>query len=515
MIHITEKTIQSFWEDYPNFEKACGEFYAGERKPGQYKGISGRFGSYGEHGAKSSMIRLRFTGGIVNRAHMAFVADLIKKYDIRMVKFTTGSCLQLHHLSREAVLAIYKAALDAGIYCAGAGGDNPRNITASPLRGLTDREYFDVSPYVDVTASYVISRIPEWKLPRKWKTAFSGGFENDAHATLKDLGFVARADGKFDVYSGGGMGSISPKTALLVAEGVDQADILYYVEGFGHFYEDYGDHEHRGMARSRHIRDRIGDEEYKRILMEYVTKAHEKNLAFIPVPQTITKTGPVTAAPSDARIHPQKQQGLYYVEYHPLGGRPYPATFVKLLTYLSGVDAAELRVNTDETAFLVNLTAEEAEQAAALTAEDHCSTNLEHSVTCVGSGICQQGMRYSLGLLNLIIRYFKEKGLDFNALPPLHISGCPSTCTINRANALGFRGAVKRTEKGMEPAYLIQAGGSSTLHHEFLADDLCLMTERNIPLFLEEVVKTLDGADFVSWYKDHKDEFLAMAEKYE
>ncbi len=515
MIHISEETKQAYMKDFPAFEEACRNFYAGELKPAKYKGISGKFGSYGQHGAKLSMIRLRFTGGIVNRDQMAFLADVIEKTPIKMLKFTTGSSLQLHHLREQEVLDLYKACLEQGIYCYGAGGDNPRNITASPLRGLTDQEYFDVSPYVDAVGSYALKIMPNLHLSRKWKTAISGGFENDAHATLKDLGFVATKDGKFDVYSGGGMGSISPKLGLLIAEGVEPADILYYMEGFSHFYEDYGDHEHRGLARSRHIRDRIGDEKYKEILLDYVAKAHEKDLSFEVEDMAVKKTGPVGEAPANPRIHAQKQQGLYYVEFHPLGGRPRPSTMKAIFSYLAGIDAAEFRINTDETAYMVNLTAEEAEKAAALTEEDHKSTNLERSITCVGSGICQQGMRYSLGLLKLIMDHFKEKGISFNALPPLHISGCPSTCTINRAAEIGFRGAVKRTEQGMEPAYILYAGGSSTLYHEKLTEDLYLMTERNIPLFLEDIVGKLNGGDFSEWYEDHKDEFLATAEKYE
>ena len=40
---------------------------------------------------------------------------------------------------------------------------------------------------------------------RKLKVGFSNGPANETHATFRDLGFVGREDGNFDVYSAGGL----------------------------------------------------------------------------------------------------------------------------------------------------------------------------------------------------------------------------------------------------------------------------------------------------------------------
>lgn len=42
---------------------------------------------------------------------------------------------------------------------------------------------------------------------RKLKVCFSNSPANLPHATYRDLGFAARADGRFDVYSAGGLGN--------------------------------------------------------------------------------------------------------------------------------------------------------------------------------------------------------------------------------------------------------------------------------------------------------------------
>lgn len=172
MTQISETAKEKIRSQFPVFQEAARAFYAKELAPGKYKGTSGKFGSYGERGANSSMLRLRFSGGAIDQAHMAFLAQAIDKYHVTLAHFTTGEALQLHHLQEQEVLGLYQDCFDHGIYCAGAGGDNPRNITASPLHGVEKGEPFDMTPAIRAAANFVISLIPELKLPRKYKISF-------------------------------------------------------------------------------------------------------------------------------------------------------------------------------------------------------------------------------------------------------------------------------------------------------------------------------------------------------
>lgn len=261
MTQITKETKEEISRRFPQFVEATQAFYAKELPPAKYKGTSGKFGSYGERGAHSSMLRLRFSGGAIEPAHIAFLKDVLDRYDIDLVHFTTGEALQLHHLGEKEVLALYQECFDHGIYCVGAGSDNPRNITASPLHGVAPGEYFDMTPYIKAAANFVINCIPKLNLPRKYKISFSSGLDNEGHATFKDLGFVARPDHKFDVYAGGGFGLNGSRFGILIDEGVDPLDISYYILGYGRdVYMKYGDYEHRGQNRSRFILTKLGDD---------------------------------------------------------------------------------------------------------------------------------------------------------------------------------------------------------------------------------------------------------------
>ena len=517
MISISNETKESIQTLYPDFEKALHAFFKGELPANQYKGISGKFGSYAERGGKSGMIRLRFPGGTINHKHMQFLLNEIQKHDVKIIHFTTGEAIQLHGLSGETILSLYQEAFNNGIYCIGGGGDNPRNVTASPLRGIDPKEYFDITPYVYAASAFAISLIPKLHLPRKYKIGISNGTDNEGHVTFKDLGFLAKPNGTFDVYAAGGLGAANPQLGVKVGTDVAPTDILYYIDAFPQLFMKYGDYKNRGKNRSRFIATNLGAEEFAKIFQEFLAESKKQDLSFTPMDTTIAKTGPVDVTPTNPRIHTQKQTGLYYVSYHPLAGTAKKDVFLELLTYLKDVDGAEIRLNADETLYAVNLTAAEAEKVAAITANDTAKNTFESSVSCIGAAICQHGIRDSHGLLIRTIEDFRKDGVDTTHLPQLHLSGCPSSCAVQQISAIGFRGAAKKVDGKMEPAFTLYVGGDYTATKESLADTAGTLTEAQIPDFLKELAGILNAADedFTVWYPQHTEDFLALVKKYD
>ena len=201
------------------------------------------------------MLRLRMTAGRVTKEKLRFVADSIRGYKVSKAHFTTCQTIQFHDLGPEAVCGIMEQALDAGIVTMGGGGDYPRNVMCSPLSGVEQDEYFDVLPWAEAAGAYLMNFIKAKKMPRKLKVGFSNSPKNLTHATYRDLGFVAREDGKFDVYSAGGLGN-NPRFGVKVAEAVLPEDICYYIKAMWLTFTAYGDYENRGRARTRYMQAR-------------------------------------------------------------------------------------------------------------------------------------------------------------------------------------------------------------------------------------------------------------------
>ena len=491
---------QSWKADLPVFQEATRRFYAGDASVKEYKGISGGFGSYAQKGGKASMLRLRTPGGRLNREKLAFVARCVRQYGVDKLHFTTCQTIQLHDLQPDVLFAIMEEALDVGIVTRGGGGDFPRNAMVSPLSGVEPGEYFDVMPWAEAASEYLMTFIKAQKMPRKLKVGFSNGPANLPHVTFRDLGFAARPDGTFDVYSAGGLG-LNPKLGLKVSEAVPPCEILFHIRAMWELFLAHGNYENRAKARTRYMQDTLGAEGYMAAYRETLAKvkAEHPELVLEVSPAPIPKTGDGSSA-AGRRILAQKQEGLYAVHYHPLGGCPAPEQMAALSDLLSGMPGAELRLAPDESAYIVNLTGQEAMAVAELTA-DSARDLFETSVACIGASICQQGVGDSQKLLRDCVEAVRAAHLKDGALPQIHISGCPSSCGTHQIGVIGFHGGVKVIDKAPTPAFTLHLYGSDRQGQERFGKQVGMLLARDIPSFLVRLGRTVEasGLDFDAW----------------
>ncbi|MGN0708565.1 MAG: nitrite/sulfite reductase [Faecalibacterium sp.] len=494
---------QSWKQELPAFREKTEAFYNGEVDKMAYKGFSGLYGSYAQRGGKASMLRLRMTAGRVTPAKLAFTAKALREYNVEKLHFTTCQTIQLHDLQADAVCSIMEQALDAGIVTLGGGGDFPRNVMCSPLSGTQAGEYFDVLPWAEQAADYLMHFIKAEKMPRKLKVGFSNSPANLTHATYRDLGFAARPDGTFDVYSAGGLGN-NPRFGVKVAEAVEPEKILYYIKAMWLTFRAYGNYENRGKARTRYMQEVCGGPEgyaqaYQQKLAEVFAS---EDLTLPALPQQPAPAGDSSAAPENPRVMAQKQPGLYTVAWHPIGGQPKPETFCAVADAICGMGgAAEMRLAPDEGAYLVNLTGAQAAQILALTEKDTAHSLFETSVSCIGASICQVGVRDSQALLSASVSAVREAGIPDGALPQIHISGCPSSCGTHQTGAIGFRGGVKSVDKKPLPAFVLYVSGSDRQGQETMGRELGSILEERIPEFLVELGKTVAaaGMNYSDW----------------
>ena len=501
------------------FRAKTDAFYAGQMEKAAYKGFSGYFGSYAQRGAAASMLRMRMPAGRVSGPRLAFVADVLRRYQLRRLHFTTCQTIQLHDLAPQALYAIMEAALEAGIVVLGGGGDYPRNVMCSPLAGADPAEYWDVTPWAEAAGAYLLRFLHTEKMPRKLKVGFSSSPQNLCHATYRDLGFAAREDGLFDVYSAGGLGN-NPKLGVKVAEGVAPDQILYYIKAMWLTFRAYGNYENRAKARTRYMQEALGGPEayaaaFRQKLSE-VYQTEDLTLTGVETP-AMTKTGvPDESLPAHPRVLAQKQPGLYAVAWHPIGGMPDPAVFCQVSDAMQTMQDAELRLSPDEGAYLVNLNAEEARTLLAMTEGNTAHSLFETSVACIGAGTCQVGLRDSQALLADCVAAVRAARLPDGALPQIHISGCPSSCGTHQTGALGFRGAAKVRDGRPQPAFTLFAGGCSRQGHETMGREIGIMLWENIPAFLVALGQTVAaaGQDYAAWYAANPSAIDTLAARY-
>lgn len=303
------------------------------------------------------------------------------------------------------------------------------------------------------------------------------------------------------MYSAGGLGN-NPRFGVKVAEGIDPNRILYYIKAMWLTFRAYGNYENRGKARTRYMQEVLGGaENYKKAYLEKLDEviASGDDLTLNITPAPVAKTGDGTTA-SGPRVLPQKQDGLYTVVWHPVGGQPAMDELCALSDLLQDIPAAEMRLAPDEAAYIVNLTGAEAEKVIAAT--PHSAQSLfETSVSCIGGATCQVGMRDSQGLLAACVAAVREAALPDGALPQIHISGCASSCGTHQTGAIGFRGASRLVDGKPQSAFTLFVGGQDRQGCEAMGRELGAMLEGDIPAFLVALGKAVaaSGMDYAAW----------------
>ena len=535
---MNQSLMTEFKEDLKDFREMTEKFYAKEVSVKDYKGFSGGFGSYAQRGGEASMLRLRMPGGRITKEKLKFLADAIAAYDVRRVHLTTCQTVQFHDLGMKAVCDIMEQAMEVGIVTRGGGGDFPRNVMVSPLSGVEQGEYFDVLPYAERAGDYLMGMIKTVKLPRKLKVGFSNSPANVTHATFRDLGFMAKENGLFDVYSAGGLGN-NYKMGVKVAEDVKPEEVLYYVEAMVRTFTTYGNYESRAKSRTRYMQETLGVEGYKKAYQEKlievkaefkdslliigssVSAEQESNTeeSVVNIKEQESPLKNVAAYPqaesASERVIAQKQAGLYAVAYHPIGGMVPAQKFEEIYEVIKNAVKAEVRVAPDETLYIINLNAQQAEKIHKITA-DGAKNLFETSVSCIGSTVCQIGLRDSQGLLASIVEAVEPYHFADGVLPRIHISGCPSSCGTHQIGKLGFRGASKSVNGKAEPAFAFYVNGQDTQGEERFGEEWGVMLATDIPKFFVKLgtVISEEKVSYEQWYKKNMDTLRNIAEPY-
>ena len=513
-----EKLKEVLYGEIEGFRKVGHKFINGELNLMQFKHASGGFGVYAHKGGKDFMIRLRIPSGITNVSEMNKVYEFTKKYGLETIHFTTRQAIQLHGLSIDEICDLMKEAVDNNIYTRGAGGNFPRNVAISPLSGVEKGEAFDVTPYAVEVGNYFLERIYTYKLPRKLKVSFSSNEKDEAHCTVQDLGFLAvNKDGKeyFEVYLGGGLGQ-NPRKAVKHRELIEPKEVLYYVEAMVRLFMAEGDYTNKNKARVRYIVERLGEEEFLNCYEKHVKEVkNDKSLAIEVKPKVYNKKGIKTNV-ENSRLVEQKQEGLYSIYLHPIGGQLLVKDLRVILDLIEKFEDVEIRLSMSEGAYFRNLNGTEAEELLKLTEEMSAKTDFEQSVSCIGVPTCQVGLCNSQGTLHDVLNYFKDNNGRLDILPKIHFSGCGNSCGVHQISGIGFTGKKKRVGDVVEECFTLFVNGAYGIEKTRLGEPYADIQSSRIPEFLFRLSKKVEesGISFEEYLTNKADEFKGLVEEY-
>ncbi len=510
---------ENFNDHIREFQEIGRKFVDGTISSGEFKASSGGMGVYAQRGGKEFMIRLRILCGVIDINTLRLIKDLANDHALKYIHLTTRQAIQLHDLQFDEIINIMNKSLENNLYTRGGGGHFPRNVSLSPLSGV-EKEAFDVTPYALLVNKYFVSRMNTYKLPRKFKVAFSNNEKDTANASIADLGFLAvKQENKelFQVFIGGSLGAGSG-ISVPYDDLVEPADVLVHVEALLSLFVEEGDYENKGKARIRFIVKRMGEEGFLKCYKKHLEKVKQtQNLEFeLKNDEEINSLVKDNEKIEHINVIPQKQEGFYTVVLHPKGGLLKTEDVKYIVDFLENIPLAQVRLSMEESMYIRNLTAAEAKELLALTKGLRKTTRLSRSICCIGIPTCQIGIQDSQSLLTTILNTFEEKGLTKDILPALHISGCLNSCSRHPVSELGFHGKKKRVKEQSEDVYTLHIGGKVSQNDTHLAKEYGDLLATTIPEFLLELAMKLEEnkKEFNEYILTQKEEFEAILKKY-
>ncbi|HET7312762.1 NirA family protein [Salinisphaera sp.] len=260
------------------------------------------------------MCRLRLPGGIFSSHQFRGVADLAQSYGGGYAHVTTRCNLQIREIGAGDPLKVLMGLYDLGIINRGAGADNVRNITGSPLAGIDPQELIDTTDLARAMHHHILHHREFNGLPRKFNIAFDSGGRVSALEGTNDVGFVAvmpKNDGPlprrpyFRLLLGGitGHRDFARDTGVMLEadECVAVASAVLKV------FLANGDRTSRDTARLKYLLDRWGFEPF----MAEVQKHLPFTLRRYPLARCEARA-PVQKA-GHVGVHDQAQRGRRYV----------------------------------------------------------------------------------------------------------------------------------------------------------------------------------------------------------
>lgn len=138
-----------------------------------------------------ALARVRIPGGHLTAGQLRTVANLAGTYGSGKIDLTNRANIQIRGLRANNTQDIADTLRDCGLLCANPDVDRARNITASPLAGIDDTEFTDVTQLVDQLDDALQNLASTYQLSPKFAFVIDGGGRTSLANIGHDMGFFA------------------------------------------------------------------------------------------------------------------------------------------------------------------------------------------------------------------------------------------------------------------------------------------------------------------------------------
>jgi sulfite reductase (ferredoxin) len=471
-------------QDIIDLEKKIRLFREGAISDEKFRSLRLARGVYGQRQPGVQMVRIKLPYGKMTLQQWHRITEISDEYATSNLHLTTRQDVQIHYVSLERTPEMWaKLELD-DITIREACGNTVRNVTASDRAGIDPEEPFDVTPYADATFRYFLRNPVSQEMGRKIKISFSASEKDTAWSFMHDFGMIPKIkiiDGKevrgFKVLVGGGLGA-QPFLAKTAYEFLETDLLIPYIENVLRVFDRYGERTSRNKARMKFLIQKIGIEEFDRLIKEEYKAIKVKSVpvdadAWVattpPAPATVPaysiKDPKKYEAWKATNTFEQKQKGYYGAYVKITLGNISSAISRQLIEALRPVIADDVRVTANQGLLLkfiqpANLPYVFSVLEDAGFAEPGFDS-IADITACPGTDTCNLGISSSTGIAKVLENVITDEFPDlvYNKDIKIKISGCMNSCGQHGIASIGFHGSSMKAAGKVLPALQVLLGG--------------------------------------------------------
>lgn len=434
------------------------------------------------------MQRIKIPFGALTPEQMEVLADIAEEYADGICHVTTRQDIQLHYVHIDDTPSLMRRLAAVGITTREACGNSVRNVTACPLAGVCRDETFDVSPYANAMARFLLGHPDTQDFGRKFKVAFSGCEQHACGlAAMHDLALLARTragDGGqergFEVFVGGGLGTV-PYQAKCLDAFVPEEEILPLAQAIARVFARLGEKKNRARARIKFLVAKLGIDEFRRLVVaeravlppDAAWSAYLSELPAYgerPLKTGLPLNGAAPAPGFDAwratNAYPQRQPGYVVATVTLPLGDITSWQMRQLADVARRFNGGAVRTTVEQN--LVLRWMSEADLPALYDELERLGLALPGAGTvvdvtaCPGTDTCKLGIASSRGLARELRLRLAAQAHDLDEAVKglrIKISGCFNSCGQHHVADLGFYGVSRNVGGTTVPHFQVVVGG--------------------------------------------------------
>ncbi|MBN3897250.1 MAG: precorrin-3B synthase [Nostoc sp. NOS(2021)] len=447
---------------------------------------------YATPAADGILSRIRIPGGIISSQQCRAIADIAEQHGGGYVDVTNRGNLQVREIHTGINAEVLKHLQDMGLGSRNPVVDHIRNIMTSPTAGIDPQELIDTRPFVQGWDDYIAAHPALSGLSAKFSVCFDGGGIIRVCDRLNDIAFAAvLVDGNvyFRLFLSVGEKGQPPSDMRIL---LPPEECLPILAALADVYLVHSNTTSQGRLRLLELLNTLGCENYlqeveQRLPFSVLYTETRKDLT--PQPPSLQGKGEQSEGKyQHIGIHPQRQQGLFYLGVVLPLGRLESRQMRGLADLAAKYGSGTLRLTPWQNLLLTDIPQQsiaDVQREIAFLGLDTSATNIKGAlVACSGTKGCTASATDTKSHALALAEYLETR-LTLDYPVNIHFSGCEKSCAQHGKSDITLLGVSIEADNGTVEGYHVYVGDSK---QKFGREIYQYVTFAELPALIERML---------------------------